>query len=290
MTETTQAPVIATQLDDLRTRVRVWREAGATIALVPTMGALHDGHLSLVRHAKEACTRTVVSIFVNPTQFAPNEDFATYPRDDEGDLAKLAAKQVDLVWMPTPALMYPPDFATTVEPRGAAQGLESETRPHFFAGVATVCTKLFVQVAPDVAVFGEKDYQQLQVIRQTVRDLDLPMSILGAPTIRESDGLAMSSRNAYLDADERKRAGQLYAALQKVSAAVRAGDDHDKALGQGRKVIERAGFKLDYLVLRDARTLSEPRAKAEPVSLRVLVAAHLGKTRLIDNIAVDEAG
>ena len=185
-------------LRQLRAQVAAWRAAGETIALVPTMGALHEGHLALVRLGRQRCRRVVVSIFVNPTQFAPHEDFERYPRDEAGDLAKLAGVGCDAAWMPDRGLMYPDGFATRIVPEGAAAGLESDTRPHFFGGVATVCCKLFGQVAPDVAVFGEKDYQQLCVIRQTVRDLDLPLEIVGAPTVRDADGLALSSRNAYL--------------------------------------------------------------------------------------------
>ena len=192
-------PVIRT-VPPLRAQVKSWREAGETVALVPTMGALHAGHLDLVRLAKARCSRAVVSIFVNPTQFAPHEDFDRYPRDEAGDLAKLAAVGCDLVWSPDARRMYPDGFATRIAPAGAAEGLESDFRPHFFGGVATVCCKLFTQVAPDVAVFGEKDYQQLAVVKQMVRDLDLPLEIVGLPTVREGDGLAMSSRNAYLSA------------------------------------------------------------------------------------------
>jgi pantoate--beta-alanine ligase len=180
-------------LGPLRSEVRAWREAGDGVALVPTMGALHRGHLELVRLANAHCRRVVVSIFVNPAQFAPHEDFERYPRDEAGDLAKLKDVGCDLVWAPDRAEMYPLDFATRVVPGGAAEGLESDFRPQFFTGVATVCCKLFTQVAPDIAVFGEKDYQQLCVVRQMVRDLDLPLKIVGAETVREADGLAMSS-------------------------------------------------------------------------------------------------
>src|SRR5262245_35103205 len=193
----TGAIPVVRSLPPLRSQMRAWRAAGDAIALVPTMGALHQGHLELVRLAKARCRRVVVSIFVNPAQFAPHEDFERYPRDEAGDLGKLAEVGCDLVWAPDRSEMYPEGFATRVVPGGGAEGLESESRPHFFAGVATVCCKLFTQVAPDVGVFGEKDYQQLIVVRQTVRDLDLPLTIIALPTVREADGLALSSRNAY---------------------------------------------------------------------------------------------
>lgn len=249
------------------------------------MGALHEGHLSLVRMAKAQAGRAVVSIFVNPTQFAPNEDFARYPRDEAGDLDKLAALGCDLVWMPDVSLMYPPGFATSIVPKGPAEGLESNHRPSFFTGVATVCTKLFTQVAPDLAVFGEKDYQQLCVIRQVVRDLDLPLDIVGHPTVREPDGVAMSSRNAYLDAEQRAVAPVLYRVIRKTSDAVAGGTPVAVATEQGHAELTAAGFRVDYLEVREAETLApaEPGAKKP---LRVLAAAWLGQTRLIDNVAV----
>jgi pantoate--beta-alanine ligase len=277
-------PVIRTT-PALRTHVRAWRKGGESVALVPTMGALHEGHLSLVRLARQSANRVVVSIFVNPTQFAPHEDFARYPRDEAGDLAKLATVGCDLVWAPDAAEMYPQGFATRVVPAGAAEGLESEARPHFFGGVATVCCKLFTQVAPDVAVFGEKDYQQLCVIRQMVRDLDLPLTIVGAPTVREADGLAMSSRNAYLSPQERSAAPQLYRTISAVAEAATSGDILAGAIAEGRRALEAAGFKVDYLEVREAETL-KPVAADAAGPLRVLVAAWLGKTRLIDNVAV----
>lgn len=270
----------------LRAQVKSWRKAGETVALVPTMGALHAGHLELVRLAKARCSRAVVSIFVNPTQFAPNEDFDRYPRDEAGDLAKLASVGCDLVWSPDRTEMYPEGFATRITPAGAAEGLESDYRPHFFGGVATVCCKLFTQVAPDIAVFGEKDYQQLTVVRQMVRDLDLPLEIVGLATVREADGLAMSSRNAYLSLEQRAIAPTIYAVITKVAEITRQGGAIDKAVAEGRKSLEAAGFKVDYLEVRDAETLKA----AEPGALRplrALAAAWLGKTRLIDNIPIE---
>jgi pantoate--beta-alanine ligase len=226
----------------------------------------------------------VASIFVNPTQFAPHEDFERYPRDEAGDLARLAEVGCDLVWAPARSAMYPEGFATRIVPGGTAEGLETDFRPHFFAGVATVCCKLFNQVAPDVAVFGEKDYQQLCVVRQMVRDLDLPLQIVGYPTVRESDGLAMSSRNAYLSAEERRIAPLLHRTIVTVAHAVdAAGGVGEAAIAEGKAALESAGFKVDYLEVRDAETL-RPAPPGTERPLRVLVAAWLGKTRLIDNV------
>jgi pantoate--beta-alanine ligase len=276
---------VVRSLAPLRAQVRAWREAGDGIALVPTMGALHEGHLELVRLAKSRWRRAVVSIFVNPAQFAPHEDFEHYPRDEAGDLAKLATVGCDLVWAPGGPEMYPHGFATRIVPGGAAEGLESTFRPHFFAGVATVCCKLFTQVAPDIAVFGEKDYQQLCVVRQTVRDLDLPLQIVGLETVREPDGLAMSSRNAYLTADERKVAPLLHRSIGDIARAAARRDGVAAAVASGKAALEAAGFKVDYLEVRDAETL-QPAGFGTGRPLRVLVAAWLGKTRLIDNVAV----
>jgi pantoate--beta-alanine ligase len=279
-------PVIR-QLGALRAQVGAWRRAGEPVALVPTMGALHEGHLSLVRLARQRCRRVVVSIFVNPTQFAPNEDFARYPRDEAGDLAKLASADCDLVWSPPAAVMYPDGFATRVAPAGAAEGLESDFRPHFFGGVATVCCKLFMQVGADVAVFGEKDYQQLCVVRQMARDLDLPLEIAGAPTVREASGLAMSSRNAYLTPEQRRVAPQMQSSLAAVSARVGAGESCESAADAARQELARAGFDpIDYVEVRDAATLGAP-TPGSGRPFRVLAAAWLGKTRLIDNVAAE---
>ncbi len=274
-------------LAPLRARVKVWRGAGESVALVPTMGALHRGHLELVRLAKARCRRAVVSIFVNPAQFAPHEDFERYPRDEAGDLAKLAGVGCDLVWAPEPGLMYPAGFVTRVVPSGAAEGLETEFRPHFFAGVATVCCKLFTQVAPDIAVFGEKDYQQLLVVRQMVRDLDLPLEIVAMPTVREADGLALSSRNAYLSAAEREAAPEVYRVIRRIAEVAAEGGIIAGAVAEGRARLEEAGFKVDYLEVRDAETLQPDPHGAHRRPLRVLAAAWLGKTRLIDNVGVE---
>ena len=279
------AIAVIRDLDALRAQVAAWRKAGESIALVPTMGALHAGHLDLVRLAKSKCSRAVVSIFVNPAQFAPHEDFDRYPRDEAGDLAKLKSVGCDRVWSPARSLMYPETFATRIVPAGSADGLESDFRPHFFGGVATVCCKLFTQVAPDIAVFGEKDFQQLAVVRQMVRDLDLPLQIVALPTVREADGLAMSSRNAYLSAQERAAAPTLYRVITNVAEAAASGDVIAGAIAGGKTELEAAGFRVDYLDVRDATTLAPITTDPEG-PLRVLVAAWLGKTRLIDNIGV----
>jgi pantoate--beta-alanine ligase len=274
------------RLPPLRAQVKAWRRAGDGIALVPTMGALHRGHLELVRLAQERCRRAVVSIFVNPAQFAPHEDFGRYPRDEVGDLAKLAGVGCDLIWAPDGTAMYPEGFATRIVPSGAAEGLESDFRPHFFGGVATVCCKLFTQVEPDIAVFGEKDYQQLIVVRQMVRDLDLPLEIVAMPTVREADGLAMSSRNAYLSPDQRKAAPLLNSVIRRIAEVVAEGGIVAGAVAEGRAALEDTGFRVDYLEVRDAETL-RPVAPGAQRPLRVLAAAWLGQTRLIDNIGVE---
>lgn len=278
-------PVIRT-LPALRAQVRDWRAQGEAVGLVPTMGALHRGHLDLVRLARVRCQRVVVSIFVNPAQFAPHEDFDRYPRDEAGDLQKLASVGCDAVWSPARDVMYPDGFATRIVPGGAAEGLETDFRPHFFGGVATVCCKLFTQVAPDIAVFGEKDFQQLAVVRQTVRDLSLPLEIVGAPTVREDDGLAMSSRNAYLSAEQRAIAPAMYGAITQAAAAVHGGADATAAAAGACDQMLAAGFaKVDYVAIRDAVSLKAAAAGATQ-GLRVLAAAWLGKTRLIDNVPV----
>ena len=270
-------------INGLRTRLSGWRKAGDRIALVPTMGALHAGHLELVRTAKALAERTVVSVFVNPAQFAPTEDFAAYPRDLPGDVGKLAGVGVDAVFAPSVEEMYPAGFAMTIGMGGPAEGLETDFRPHFFAGVATVVAKLFTAAMPDLAVFGEKDYQQLLVVRRLVADLGLPIEIVGQKVIREGDGLAMSSRNAYLSPAERKIAPELYRTLVAAADAVRRNGDADAALEAARAHLTGAGFKVDYVELRDADTLGPavPGSRA----LRLLAAARLGRTRLIDNIA-----
>ncbi len=276
---------ISRELKDLRKQVAKWREAGKSVALVPTMGALHDGHLGLVKLAKKKCDRVVVSIFINPTQFAASEDLSRYPRDEAGDLKKLASVAADLVWAPTATEMYPDGFSTGVVPGSAAEDMEGAIRPQHFGGVATVCCKLFSQVTPDIAIFGEKDYQQLTVLKQMVRDLNLPLKIVGAPTERAEDGLALSSRNAYLTDAERKVAPALFAVISEVAKAVGKGADIPASVANAKRKLLAAGFAaVDYVEVRDAETLAEVERKAGD-KLRVLAAARLGKTRLIDNVA-----
>jgi pantoate--beta-alanine ligase len=272
-------PVLRRTIDGFRTRK-------ATIALVPTMGALHDGHVSLVRLAKRRAKRVIVSIFVNPTQFAPTEDFGSYPRTWKADLAKLAAEKVDVIWHPDVKTMYPDGFATRIVPEGpATAGLEDRFRPHFFGGVATVVGKLLTQCRPDVAIFGEKDFQQLRVVTQMARDLDLGVRVIGSRTVRERDGLAMSSRNVYLSAQERRVAPELFRAMKESAARLRAGDDVSAVLAGGAETIKAAGFALDYFEVRHAESLA-PVSSIKDGPLRILVAAKIGNTRLIDNMAV----
>lgn len=282
-TAATAGPVIVRTLVQLRRLTASWRKAGETSALIPTMGALHTGHLELIKRGQTKARRTVASIFVNPTQFAPHEDFARYPRDEAGDVAKLADVGCDAVWAPGVEEMYRPGAATRIVPKGAALGLETDFRPHFFEGVATVCCKLFTQSQADFAIFGEKDYQQLCVVRQMVRDLDLPIEIVGMPTVREPDGVAMSSRNRYLSPQDRAAAPIIHRLIVDVANHLKAGTEIDRATSEASAVLENAGFKVDYVAVRDAETLAawDPRSQRPP---RVLVAAWLGKTRLIDNL------
>jgi len=280
------APRVIRTVAALRRTVSSWRRAGERTALVPTMGALHAGHLALVRTARRRARRVIVSIFVNPAQFAPHEDLASYPRTFDADLEALAGITVDLVWAPPVEVMYPPAFATRIVPEGpAAVGLEDKFRPHFFAGVATVVTKLLTQCAPDIALFGEKDYQQLRVVTRLAQDLDLPVKIVGVPTVREPDGLALSSRNGYLSASERVAAPTLHRVLADCAGKIARGELMARVLDESGLAIERAGFVLDYLEARHAETL-QPIASLDDGPIRVLVAARIGRTRLIDNIAV----
>jgi pantoate--beta-alanine ligase len=279
-------PLIARTVPVLRRAVDGLRARKSTVALVPTMGALHDGHVSLVRLAKRRANKVVVSIFVNPAQFAPTEDFGSYPRTWKADVGKLAAEQVDVIWNPDVKTMYPDGFATRIVPEGpATAGLEDRFRPHFFGGVATVVGKLFTQVRPDFAIFGEKDFQQLRVVARMARDLDLAVKVIGSRTVRERDGLAMSSRNVYLSPEERRVAPELYRAMKQSARRLKAGDDVAAAMAGGAELIKAAGFALDYFELRHAETLA-PATSVDDGPLRILVAAKLGKTRLIDNIAV----
>jgi pantoate--beta-alanine ligase len=279
-------PMIVRTIPALRRALDRLRSRKATVALVPTMGALHDGHVSLVRLAKRRGAKVIVSIFVNPAQFAPTEDFSSYPRTWNDDVAKLVAEKVDLIWNPDVKTMYPDGFATRILTEGpATAGLEDRFRPHFFGGVTTVVGKLFTQCRPDLAVFGEKDFQQLQVVTRMARDLDLGVKVTGSRTIREADGLAMSSRNVYLSPEERRVAPTLYRAMKESAGRLRAGDDVAAAMAKGAEMVVAAGFSLDYFELRHAETLA-PVASAKDRPMRILVAAKIGKNRLIDNIGV----
>jgi pantoate--beta-alanine ligase len=278
-------PEIVTTISDLRSRLSPWRGAGERIGLVPTMGALHEGHLSLVRETKKHCARTVASIFVNPAQFAPHEDFDRYPRDLKSDAEKLAAAGIDLIFAPQTVEMYPTGFATRIEVGGPSEGLETDFRPHFFTGVATIVSKLLIAAMPDYAIFGEKDYQQLRVIRRMVTDLGLPIEIAGGAIVREEDGLAMSSRNAYLKQNEREVAGRLNKILKIAIAQARNGDGLGQIESDSVGRLLGAGFNVvDYVAIRDAATL----APIEVISgaARILAAVKIGGTRLIDNMAV----
>ena len=266
MAEPFELPVVRT-VPELRARVRAWRAAGERVGLVPTMGALHEGHLSLVRRAKDSAGRVVATLFVNPTQFAPGEDFQAYPRDEARDAELLASVGCDLLYAPTVDVMYPEGFSTTVTVSGVSAELEGAARPTHFAGVATIVSKLLIQAEADVAVFGEKDYQQLLVIRRLVRDLDIPVEIVGAPTARERDGLALSSRNAYLSEDERTLAGRLNVVLA----------DMARTLADG-------AFRFGHSGAEDLHRLGPGPVGDEPA--RVLAAVRVGRTRLIDNMAV----
>lgn len=284
MTRNSGISVIRT-VPKLRDRVSAWRSRNQRIGLVPTMGALHEGHLALVKRALETCDRVVVSLFVNPTQFGENEDLSTYPRDEAADRAILGELGVHVLYAPTMEEMYPQGLVTSVRVPELAEGLCGTFRPGHFAGVATVVTKLFSQSLPDMAVFGEKDYQQLQVIRGLVRDLDIPVHIEAVATVREADGLALSSRNAYLSPAERAIAPTLFRALRQAAAAIEAGGDIRDLIEESERALLEGGFsKVDYFEACDALTLKAVSDVHAPA--RVLAAAHLGTTRLIDNVAV----
>src|SRR5436305_1571358 len=281
-----RSPMIVRTVPALRRALDRLKAKKATTALVPTMGALHDGHVSLVRLAKRRATRVIVSIFVNPTQFAPSEDFSSYPRTWKADVGRLADENVDLIWNPDVRTMYPDGFATTILTGGPATvGLEDRFRPYFFGGVTTVVGKLFAQCRPDFAMFGEKDFQQLRVIMRMARDLDLGVKVLGSPTIRERDGLAMSSRNVYLSPEQRRVAPELYRAMKQSAQHLRAGEDIGAAMAGGAEMLTTAGFAVDYFEVRHGETLA-PITSGKEEPMRILVAAKLGDTRLIDNIAV----
>ena len=277
------SPAIVRSVGDLRAAVAGFHRDGHRIALVPTMGALHSGHMALVAVAGEAAARTVVSIFINPIQFSPTEDLAAYPRNDEEDLRKLSDAGVDLVFMPVAGDMYSAGFATSVNVAGPGAGLESAARPLFFTGVATVVCKLLLQCLPDITVFGEKDYQQLQVVRRMVHDLDIPSEILAIPTVREADGLACSSRNDYLSPEERPTAARLYEILYDVAERLRAGSGVIAEIERGMIALRDAGFDgIDYLALCDGESLT-PLLEVKTGG-RLLAAVRLGRTRLIDNL------
>ncbi len=277
---------IISNVADLRTRVAGWRLKGETVALVPTMGALHAGHLSLVALAQKAAARVVVSIFVNPTQFGPNEDFSRYPRQLEADSALLQQAGANVVFTPAVDDVYPSGFATAIKVAKLDRPMEGAVRPGHFDGVATVVAKLLLMAAPDVAIFGEKDWQQLAIIRRMVADLNLPVQIEGAAIARDHDGLALSSRNAYLSADERQRAAALPAAMRTASRAISAGENPDEAIATALEQLAAAGFITDYLTLADAASLGEP-VPGQPQ--RLFVAARIGATRLIDNWPAGQA-
>jgi len=279
-------PIVRT-VADLRAAVATFRREGLTIGLVPTMGALHAGHLSLVTLIKDRCDRCVASLFVNPRQFAAHEDLDRYPRNEAGDAAMLRAAGCDLLFAPPTEAMYPSGFSTSVTVGGVSAPLEGEKRPQFFGGVATVVSKLLLQALPDAAAFGEKDFQQLLVIRKLVADLDIPVEIIAGETVREPDGLAMSSRNAYLTADERRAAGKLNTILREAVATIEAGGFIAPALARAEADILAAGFaSIDYVALHDESTFLRVEAQRLEVPARLLAAAQLGATRLIDNFAV----
>src|ERR1700681_489526 len=275
-----RSPMVVRAVPALRRALDGLRARKATTALVPTMGALHDGHVSLVRLAKRRAQKVIVSIFVNPTQFAPSEDFGSYPRTWKSDVGKLAAEDVDLIWNPDVKTMYPDAFATRILTEGpATAALEDRFRPHFFGGVTTVVGKLFTQVRPDFAIFGEKDFQQLRVVARMAGDLDLGVKVIGSKTVRERDGLAMSSRNVYLSPEQRQTAPTLYRAMKETAKRLKSGDDLEAAMAGGAALVAAAGFALDYFEVRHARTLA-PITSVRDGPLRILVAARLGTTRL----------
>lgn len=272
-------------LQGLREAVAAFRAEGAGIALVPTMGALHAGHMALIEAARRPGTKVIASIFVNPKQFGPNEDLARYPRREAADARLLAEAGCDLLWLPPVEAMYPAGFATNVSVAGVSEGFDGAARPGHFDGVATVVTKLFNQTGADTAYFGEKDFQQLAVIRRFVADLDMPIEIVGVPTQRDDDGLALSSRNIYLDEEQRAKAVALPRALGVAARGIARGDDPAAVLAEARATLEAAGFAVDYVALADAETLAESPAADRP--RRLLAAARMGATRLIDNVAID---
>lgn len=274
----------------LRAQTQTWRRAGLSIGFAPTMGALHAGHVSLVQLLKQRCDRVIASVFVNPTQFAAHEDLSRYPRDEAGDAQKLAGGGCDALFAPTPDVMYPAGFSTRISVDGVSADLEGAARPQMFGGVATVVTKLLCQVGADAAAFGEKDYQQLLVVKRLVRDLNLPVEIIAGETVREADGLAMSSRNAYLTPQERAIAPAMHRALVSAADALRTGAALDAVLEAAANAMLHAGFaSVDYVAARDAETFAPLTHGPLTQPARLLAAARLGSTRLIDNIAAAPA-
>ena len=270
---------------ELRSRISMWRREGQSVALVPTMGSRHAGHLSLMKVGKERSDRVIATIFVNPLQFAPNEDFETYPRREDSDIRKLVEEDIDLLFAPDVSEMYRPDATTTISVGGLTDCLCALSRPGFFDGVATVVTKLLLQALPDIAIFGEKDYQQLLVIKRLATDLDIPVEIIGAPTIREEDGLALSSRNVYLDTKSRSIAPSMYNILTQYASDISNGNDIKKSLQLAKQNMQKSGFeKIEYLDLRSSQTLQACNDIKRPS--RLFAAAWLGSTRLIDNLAI----
>jgi pantoate--beta-alanine ligase len=276
---------VAHSIASLQKQVGAWKAKGLTCAIVPTMGALHEGHLRLVEQGLEVADRVLATIFINPKQFAAHEDLGRYPRDEEADLAKLGAAGTNLVFMPTPEIMYPPGFVSTVQLEGPAKaGLEDKFRPQFFDGVATIVAKLFICSGADFAMFGEKDYQQLKVVSRMAADLNISIKVMGVATEREADGLAMSSRNRYLTKAERNQATAIYKNLMQAAEKIRRGVKPQSATRAAARSLTTLGFKVDYVTARNAESLAVPQDTGEP--LRLIAAAWLGKTRLIDNIAV----
>ena len=279
-------PKIVRTIEGLRRETAKWRNDDLTIAIVPTMGALHEGHLTLVAEGREHADRVIVTIFVNARQFGANEDLSRYPRDETGDVAKLAAAGAHLIFAPSADEIYGENFATTVALKGPAKAnLEDKFRPHFFDGVATIVAKLFIQSGADFAIFGQKDYQQLQVVTRMARDLDMPIEVIGVPTVRAPDGLALSSRNQYLTKTERLQATAIYKSLNQAAEKIRQGTDPQKAMRAASRSLTTLGFKVDYVTARNTETLAVPISHSDE-PLRLLAAAWIGKTRLIDNIEV----
>jgi pantoate--beta-alanine ligase len=278
-------PIVVRTVRDLRAQVKKWHGEGLKVALVPTMGALHEGHLTLVREGFKQADKVIVTIFVNPKQFAAHEDLSKYPRTEEQDMEMLATEKANVVFAPDATEMFGGNFATVVHMQGPALArLEDKFRPHFFDGVATVVAKLFVQSQADIAMFGEKDYQQLMVVKQMARDLNIPIAVVGVPTVRDDDGMAKSSRNRYLSKHERHRATAIIRALESAAEKIRSGTNAQTATRAASRSLTTLGFKVDYVTARHAQTLEVPKLEDDPI--RLLAAAWLGTTRLIDNIAV----